>query len=122
MANFTLKSLIEKDESTGGFRGSLAENFINNELISLGYDTYFWRSDNTAELDFLIEDEARVVPIEVKADINTKAKSYKVFVDRYKNEVGFKFSLRNIGENLVGSTKTYSLPLALVYRTKEYLD
>ncbi|MDI9472643.1 MAG: ATP-binding protein [Bacillota bacterium] len=122
MANFTLRSLLEKDESTGGFRGSLAENFVNNELISLGYDTYFWRSDNTAELDFLIEDDARVVPIEVKAETNTKAKSYKVFVDRYKNEVGFKFSLKNIGANLVGSTKTYSLPLALAYRTKEYLS
>ena len=36
MANFTLRSLLEKDESTGGFRGSLAENFVNNELISLG--------------------------------------------------------------------------------------
>lgn len=122
MANFTLKSLLEKDESTGGFRGSLAENFINNELVSLGYDRYFWRSDNSAELDFLIEDDARVVPIEVKANVNTKAKSYMVFVNRYKNEVGFKFSLNNIGENLVGNTKTYSLPLALAYRMKEYLD
>ncbi len=121
MANFTLKSLIEKDESTGGFRGSLAENFINNELVSLGYDTYFWRSGNTAELDFLIEDEAGVVPIEAKANINTKAKSYAIFVNRYENDVGFKFSLNNIGENLEENTTTYSLPLALAYRIKEYL-
>lgn len=122
MANFTLKSLLEKDESTGGFRGSLAENFINNELVFLGYDRYFWRSDNSAELDFLVENDARVVPIEVRANINTKAKNYMVFVNRYKNEVGFKFSLNNIGENLVGNTKTYSLPLALAYKMKEYLD
>ena len=121
MAHFTLKSLLEKDESTGGFRGSLTENFVNNELVALGYDTYFWRSDNTAELDFLIEDDGRVVPIEVKANMNTRAKSYRMFVHRYENETGFIFSLHNIGENVVGSTRTYSLPLALTYRTKEYL-
>jgi len=122
MANFSLKSLLEEDESTGEFRGSLTENYINNELISLGYDTYFWRSGNTAEVDFLIEDDAGVIPIEVKAKTNTKAKSYNLFVKRYKNKAGFRFSQKNIGENLVGMTKTYSLPLALAYRFREYLN
>lgn len=121
MANFTLKSLLEKDDTSGWFRGSLTENYVNNELISLGYKTCFWRSNNTAELDFLIEDDARIIPIEVKAKRNTKAKSYNVFVERYKNELGFKFSQNNIGENLVGKTKTYSLPLFLVYKIREYL-
>ena len=121
-ANFTLKSLLEKNELTGGFRGSLAVNYINNELVSLGYKTYFWRSDNIAELDFLIEDDGRIIPIEVKADINTKAKSYGVFVKKYRSETGFKFSLNNIGENSVENTKTYSLPSALAYRIKDYLN
>ncbi len=121
MANFTLKSLLEKDDTSGWFRGSLTENYVNNELITLGYKTYFWRSNNTAELDFLIEDDARIIPIEVKVKRNTKAKSYNVFVERYKNELGFKFSQNNIGENLVGKTKTYSLPLFLVYKIREYL-
>ncbi|HHW97644.1 MAG: ATP-binding protein [Myxococcota bacterium] len=121
MAGFTLKSLLEKDESTGGFRGSLTENFVNNELISLGYETYFWRSGNSAELDFLIEDDGRVIPIEVKANVNTKAKSYNVFVKRYECEIGFRFSLNYIGENREGGTKTYSLPLSSVYRIKDYL-
>lgn len=121
IANFNMRSLFEKSELTGAFRGSLTENYINNELISQGYRTYFWRSDNSAELDFLIEDNGRVIPIEVKANINTKAKSYDLFVKRYKNEIGFKFSLNNIGENMVEKTKTYSLPLALAYRLKKYL-
>ena len=94
---------------------------MNNELIALGYDTYFWRSGNSAELDFLIEDDGRIIPIEVKANINTKAKSYNVFVKRHKSEVGFKFSQNNIGQNIVENTNTYSLPLSLVYRIKGYL-
>ncbi len=122
MAGFTLKSLLEKDESTGGFRGSLSENFINNELVSLGYVTYFWRSKNSAEVDFLIEDDGRVIPIEVKANVNTKAKSYNEFIKRYKTKIGFRFSLKNSGENKVGVTKTYSLPLSLVFRLKDYLN
>jgi len=122
MAGFTLKSLLEKDESTGGFRGSLSENFINNELVSLGYVTYFWRSKNSAEVDFLIEDDGRVIPIEVKANVNTKAKSYNDFIKRYKTKIGFRFSLNNSGENKVGVTKTYSLPLSLVFRLKDYLN
>ena len=122
MAGFTLKSLLEKDELTGGFRGSLSENFINNELVSLGYVTYFWRSKNSAEVDFLIEDDGRVIPIEVKANVNTKAKSYNKFIKRYKTKIGFRFSLNNSGENKVGVTKTYSLPLSLVFRLKDYLN
>lgn len=120
-ANFTLRSLIEKSEETGGFRGSLTENFINNELINQGYKTYFWRSDNTAELDFLIEDDGRLIPIEVKSNINTKAKSYQIFTKRYKNQLGFKYSQNNIGLNMVNETKTYSLPLGLVFLLREYL-
>lgn len=82
MINFTLRALIEKKEKTRGFRGSLSENYINNELISKGYTTYFWRSDNSAELDFLIESENKIIPIEVKANMNTKAKSYNVFTKK----------------------------------------
>lgn len=122
MTGFTLKSLLEKDESTGGFRGSLSENFINNELVSLGYVTYFWRSKNSAEVDFLIEDDGRVIPIEVKANVNTKAKSYNNFIKKYATKIGFRFSLKNSGENKVGVTKTYSLPLSLVFRLKDYLN
>lgn len=121
MAGFTLRSLLEKDEKTGGFRGSIAENYVNNELINMGYKTYFWRSDNSAEVDFLIEDQGRVVPIEVKANINTKAKSYNLFVNRFESEKGFKFSLHNIGINKIKNNQTFDLPLALVYRLKDYL-
>lgn len=122
MANFTLRSLVEKSEETGGFRGSLTENYVNNELINRSYKTYFWRSENSAELDFLIEDDGKVIPIEVKSNINTKAKSYQVFTKRYKNELGFKYSQNNIGLNMVNQTKTYSLPLGLVFLLKTYLN
>ena len=112
---------MEKDEATGGFRESLSENYINNELVSQGYKTYFWRSDNSAELDFLIENDNKIIPIEVKANMNTKAKSYDVFVKKYKPEIGFKFSLLNIGVNEKNDNTSYSLPLALAYEIGKYI-
>lgn len=121
-ANFTMRSLLEKKPSSGGFRGSLTENFVLNELLAHGYSPYFWRSGNTAELDFLIEENGYVIPIEAKANINTQAKSYLNFVKKYKSPLGFKFSLKNIGVNMVGPSKTYSLPLFMVDRIGSYLD
>lgn len=93
----------------------------NNELVSQGYKTYFWRSDNSAELDFLIENDNKIIPIEVKANMNTKAKSYDVFVKKYKPEIGFKFSLLNIGVNEKNDNTSYSLPLALAYEIGKYI-
>lgn len=118
---FTLKALLDGKAVSGGFRGSLTENFVLNELKTLGYKPYFWRSSNSAELDFIIEDNGKIIPIETKAKINTQAKSYVTFVKKYESEIGFKFSVRNIGVNNVDKTKTWNLPLFFVNRLKEYL-
>lgn len=120
-ANFAYASLLDSKEQSGNFRGSLTENYVLNELINQNRKPYFWRSGNTAELDFIIEDKGRVIPIEAKANLNTQAKSYRIFAQRYQTEIGFKFSLKNIGVNYVSETKTYSLPLFSLHRLEEYL-
>lgn len=109
-------------EQLGTFKGVLTENYVLMELISLGYNPYYWRSGNIAELDFLIEDKGNVIPIEAKANLNTKAKSFLEFAKRFKPNTGFKFSLKNSGINEVETTKTYSLQLFLVNRIKDVLD
>lgn len=120
-ANFAYASLLDAKEQSGNFRGSLTENYVLNELINQGRKPYFWRSGNTAELDFIIEDKGRVIPIEAKANLNTQAKSYRIFAQRYQADIGFKFSLKNIGVNYVSETRTYSLPLFTLYRLEKYL-
>lgn len=120
-AGFSALSLRAMDESSGGFRGSLTENFVLNELLCLGLKPRFWRSGNSAELDFVLEYDGAIIPIEAKANLNTQAKSYAQFVRRYKSGKGFKFSLKNVGVNRVGATVTYSVPLAAVHRIKHYL-
>lgn len=65
------------------FKGVIAENFIQNELLSYGYnETYSW-SVNTAEIEFLLETIEGIIPVEVKAGTNTKAKSLTSYKERY---------------------------------------
>ena len=104
------------------YKGSMAENYVLNELMVQGNTAYFWRSGNTAEVDILLESEGVLVPMEVKAADNVKAKSYKQFCKRYAPPVGFKLSLKNIGENLCEGTRTISLPLWMAWNWKTYLS
>jgi hypothetical protein len=109
------KTVLEDSDLYKNFKGAFTENFVLTELITLGIKPYFWRSGNTAELDFLFEHDNKVVPVEAKANIHTKAKSYRLFCERYKPKTGFKFSMKNTGENTVADTHTFSVPLYLIW-------
>ncbi|MDD6035002.1 MAG: AAA family ATPase [Lachnospiraceae bacterium] len=115
------RTILEDSELYRNFKGAFTENFVLNELMNQGIHPYFWRSGNTAELDFLFEYEENIIPIEAKAEANTRAKSYLQFCKKYQPKLGFKFSMKNVGNNDVEHTKTYSVPLYLIWRIKEYL-
>lgn len=74
------------------FRGSMTEQFVLQELISIGYEPYYWSSERN-EVDFLIEHRGAPIPIEVKASVNLMSKSLKAFRDRYGTEVCVRTSL-----------------------------
>lgn len=115
------QTILQGTERFNRFKGALTENYVMTELLVLGKQPYFWKSGNTAELDFLIEDGEKLIPIESKAEVNTKAKSYRLFCNRYQPELGFRCSMKNIGEHFVERTYTYSLPLYLLWRMNVYL-
>lgn len=115
------QTILGESELYNNFKGALTENYVLNELVALGKHPYFWRSGNTAELDFLLEDRDRVIPVEAKAEIRTKAKSYQQFCKRFSPSMGFRFSMKNVGENLTEKTRTYSLPLYLLWKLDRYL-
>ena len=102
------------------FKGAIAENYVLNELISQNKKPYFWRSGNMAELDFIFENDVKIVPVEVKAADNTQAKSYKSFCKKYAIQLGYKASLKNIGTSDNDGTKTISLPLYLLWNMDKY--
>lgn len=103
------------------FKGALTENYVLTELINLQLRPYFWRSGNTAELDFLFEYKNEIVPVEAKAEIHTRAKSYSLFCKKYQPKKGFKMSMKNMGTNSDGVTETISLPLYVLWNLRSYI-
>ena len=110
------KDFSEETGTIKTYKGAVVENYVMNELICLGKTPYFWRSGNTAELDFLFEDDRGIVPVEVKAATNTQAKSYKLFCRKYSPGRGYKLPLKNLAVNDCEGTPTTSLPLYLAWK------
>lgn len=75
----------------------MVENYVYNQLISNDYINYYWESDRGAEVDFIIQRNGKIIPIEVKSADNTKAKSLKIYIDMHKPEYAIKLSLKNFG-------------------------
>lgn len=115
------KTILNGAETYQRFKGAMTENYVMTELMSAGIKPYFWRSGNTAEVDFIMEHDNCIIPLEAKAEDNTKAKSYRQFCKRYNPSVGFRFSMKNIGINNVEDTVTYSLPLYILWKIKDFL-
>ena len=79
------------------FKGGMTENYVNVQLTINGYKTYYWQSERGAEIDFVIQREGHLIPIEVKSADNTKAKSLKMYMDTYQPEYAIKLSAKNFG-------------------------
>lgn len=120
-SGISYRTILEDSDLYKNFKGALTENFVLTEFLKQGVHSYFWRSGNTAELDFLFEFEGQIIPVEAKAEIHTRAKSYRQFCKKYNPKTGFKFSMKNVGDNEVEGTQTYSVPLYLIWMMKAYL-
>lgn len=116
MSNVPARAILEPEAPYARFRGALAENYVHNELLVQGIRPYFWRSGNTAEVDFVFETDGRAVPVEVKSADNTMAKSYRLFCRRYGITRGFKLSLKNAAVNTDDGCENVSLPLYEAWR------
>lgn len=79
------------------FKGGMAENYVNVQLSINGYRTYYWESERGAEIDFVIQREGQLIPVEVKSADNTRAKSLKVYMDTYNPAYAIKLSSKNFG-------------------------
>jgi len=94
------------------YLGGLIENYIATNLVSNGYELYYWASEGKAEVDFLINKDGFNIPIEVKKGKNTKSKSLEVFVEQYKPKYSIRISSKNFGfENNIKSVPLYAVHL-----------
>ena len=95
--NLAAADILYMSEELNDFKGGMAENYAQTQLIANGYQTYYWESDRGAEVDFVIQREGRLIPIEVKSADNTRAKSLKVYMDTFAPDYAIKLSASNFG-------------------------
>jgi predicted AAA+ superfamily ATPase len=79
------------------YRGFLTENFVAQTLNTHKHNLYFWNSANRAEIDFVMDTEDGIIPVEVKASGNVRAKSLGVYVEKYRPAYAIRISARNFG-------------------------
>lgn len=84
-------------EEINDFKGGMAENYVNVQLTINGYQTYYWESERGAEIDFVIQRNGELIPVEVKSADNTRAKSLEVYMETYNPAYAIKLSAKNFG-------------------------
>lgn len=93
------------------YKGAITENYVITEMKNYFKSAYYWTSDNTAEVDFILNTKSDgVVPIEVKSSTNIKSKSLEVYNKKYKPKYLVRFSTKNFGiSNNIKSIPLYAI-------------
>ncbi len=100
------------------FKGYMAENFVHNEALCLGFEqTYSWRSQRMAELEFLFKRyDGEIIPVEVKSGKRTQAKSLKAYIERFNPKLAYKFTAN------IGGFREEVLQTLPLYYAANYVD
>lgn len=99
MGKVSAQTILDGDELFNCFKGALTEQYVLQQLASIREcDIYYWSADNSqGELDFLVQHDGKIIPIEVKASENLKSKSLSVFTQKY-SLFGRRFSMSGYRE------------------------
>lgn len=95
MAGLGPRALLDGNGFFVEFKGALTEQYVCQQLKALdGIDVYYYTNDRgSCEVDFVINADDRIIPVEVKAQVNLKAKSLKVYQERFSPEVSIRTSM-----------------------------
>ena len=95
MVRLNQKVLLSGNELFIEFKGALTEQYVLQQLKTLkNLAAYYWTNDRgSAEIDFLVDNGIDVMPIEVKAETNLKAKSLKTYCEKFKPNKAIRTSM-----------------------------
>lgn len=96
MSRLKTTTIISGNDIFTEFKGALTEQYVMQQLLLRYEPYYFSKSKSTLEIDFLIEDdEDNIIPIEVKAETNVKAKSLRLFVQDNHSKMAYRISMND---------------------------
>lgn len=95
LCDIDVKTVLGGNSLFTEFKGSLTEQYVYQQLIiNPEYSVYYWSAErSTAEIDFLVQFNGLVIPIEVKAEENLQAKSLKVYREKFTPAVSIRTSM-----------------------------
>lgn len=87
--------LLDGNDLFKEFKGALTEQYVLQQLKTLnGIETYYWTNERGgAEIDFLVDNESNIFPIEVKAETNLKAKSLKTYYEKFNPKISIRTAM-----------------------------
>jgi len=109
--NILANDVLYSADTLSDFKGGMTENYVCNQLVSIGHICYTWQSEGVAEIDYVIQArDGSIIPIEVKSADNSKAKSLGVYMQKFKPEYAVKVSTNNFGfENNIKTIPLYAV-------------
>ena len=96
MARLSAKAIIYGDSIFQEFQGALIENYVTQELVRQGYEAFYWTSSGQAELDFMLQLEDIIYPLEVKSGTSLKKKSLTAYMQKYQPSLAIRVSPMNL--------------------------
>lgn len=95
MSGLPPQALLEGNVLFSDYKGAITEQYVLQQLKSVkGLSVYYWSSDTSrGELDFLLQKDVSVIPVEVKAEENLQSKSLRFFVEKNAGLHGVRFSM-----------------------------
>lgn len=100
MVDIDKKSILEGNRIFEEFKGALTEQYVLQEILTFqDLFVYYWSTEKSmAEIDFVIQHQGEVFPIEVKAEENLRAKSLRSFYQRFHPRLALRFSMSDFRE------------------------
>lgn len=109
MAKIPIENIINV-EYVDDLIGILAENYVACEFTNNNIPLYFWRGKNQYEIEFLIEENNHIIPVEVKNAKRVTSKSLNAFMEKYNCPYAYRISMKNFGyENKIKSVPLYAV-------------
>ena len=95
MSNIPVQSMVDGNSLFSDFKGAMTEQYVLQQLkTNQSLSIYYWSAENSrGEIDFLVQQEDKIIPIEVKAEENLKAKSLRAFIERNPCLHGVRMSM-----------------------------
>lgn len=109
MSGMPIQAILSPHNQENTFIGGITENYVAQSLTTKNIPLTYWQSEGKAEIDFVIQQDDKIIPIEVKSGTHIRSKSLNIFMNRYNTPYGIRISKKNFGlENNIKSIPLYA--------------